>query len=246
MASLKETPRQRMISLMYLVLTALLALQVDNSVLDKLFQIDDSLQYGITEARDDSQKILKGIKDAIEKRGNNPKDVIIWRKANEIVAETDAVMQEINDFRRKIVEVTGGKNEDGTYKGAASYDEVMLLALGAGDSKTGRAYKLQTMLNNYAKKISDYDTALQIKPLALDATQIEQFRNSESQKNKDFAHLNFENTPTAAALAILSQMQTEIAKVETKALDRMASLVGVKQVFDRIIPVISAESQVVT
>lgn len=246
MAGLKESPRQKMVSLMYLVLTALLALQVDNSVLEKLLFIDDSLQYGIGEARKDNDKILKGIKEAVEKRNNNPKDIIIWRKANEIVAETDAVMAEINDFRKQIELVSGGKNEDGTYKGAADYDQVMHLALGAGDNKSGRAYKLQKMLNAYAKKISDYDTALKIKPLALDAAEIEQFKNKDGQKNKDFAQLNFENTPTAAALAVLSQMQTEVTKVETKALDRMASLVGVKQIFDKFVPVISAESQVVT
>jgi gliding motility-associated protein GldM len=246
MAGIKDTPRQKMVNLMYLVLTALLALQVDNTVLEKLLFIDDSLQYGVNEARKDNGKILDGIKDAVEKRGKNPKDLIIWQKANQIVAETDAVMKEIEDFRKQIVEVSGGKNEDGTYKGAASYDEVMHLALGAGNSRTGKAYKLKAMLNNYSKKISEYDTALKIKPLALDASQIEQFKNKDEQKNKDFAELNFENTPTAAALAVLSQMQTEVAKVETKALDRMASLVGVKQVFDKIIPVISAESQVVT
>lgn len=246
MAGLKETPRQKMVNLMYLVLTALLALQVDNSVLEKLLFIDESLQYGVGEARKDNALILKGIKEAVEKRNKSPKDLIIWQKSNQIVAETDVMMHELDDFRKQVVEVSGGQEEDGTYKGAASYDEVMNLALGAGGSKNGRAYKLQTMLNSYAKKIAEYDTALKISPLALDASQIEQFKNKEGQKNKDFAQLNFENTPTAAALAVLSQLQTEVAKVETKALDRMASLVGVKQVFDKIIPVISAESQVVT
>jgi hypothetical protein len=35
MAGGKETPRQKMIGLMYLVLTAMLALNVDSAVLDK-------------------------------------------------------------------------------------------------------------------------------------------------------------------------------------------------------------------
>jgi hypothetical protein len=35
MAGGKETPRQKMIGMMYLVLTALLALQVSNAVLEK-------------------------------------------------------------------------------------------------------------------------------------------------------------------------------------------------------------------
>jgi len=37
MAGGKETPRQKMIGMMYLVLTALLALQVSNAVLENLY-----------------------------------------------------------------------------------------------------------------------------------------------------------------------------------------------------------------
>ena len=43
MAGGKETPRQKMIGMMYLVLTALLALQVNSAILLKFKFIDDSL-----------------------------------------------------------------------------------------------------------------------------------------------------------------------------------------------------------
>jgi len=43
MAGGKETPRQKMIGMMYLVLTALLALQVSNTILDRFVFIDQSL-----------------------------------------------------------------------------------------------------------------------------------------------------------------------------------------------------------
>jgi hypothetical protein len=43
MAGGKETPRQKMIGMMYMVLTALLALNVSNSVLEKFAIIDDTL-----------------------------------------------------------------------------------------------------------------------------------------------------------------------------------------------------------
>ena len=45
MASLKETPRQKMIGMMYLVLTALLALQVS----DALLQIDNIDELPLTD-----------------------------------------------------------------------------------------------------------------------------------------------------------------------------------------------------
>ena len=45
MAGGKETPRQKMIGMMYLVLTALLALQVSNAVLEKFAIINETLIY---------------------------------------------------------------------------------------------------------------------------------------------------------------------------------------------------------
>src|SRR5882762_1886260 len=43
----KETPRQKMIGMMYLVLTALLALNVSNAVLEKFAIIDDTLSKAV-------------------------------------------------------------------------------------------------------------------------------------------------------------------------------------------------------
>ena len=43
MAGQKETPRQKMIGMMYLVLTALLALQVSSAVLEKFAIINETL-----------------------------------------------------------------------------------------------------------------------------------------------------------------------------------------------------------
>lgn len=44
MAGGKETPRQKMIGMMYLVLTALLALNVSKSILDAFVAIEENIQ----------------------------------------------------------------------------------------------------------------------------------------------------------------------------------------------------------
>ena len=44
MAGGKETPRQKMIGMMYLVLTALLALNVSKSILDAFVAIEENMQ----------------------------------------------------------------------------------------------------------------------------------------------------------------------------------------------------------
>ena len=44
MAGAKETPRQRMIGMMYIVLTAMLALNVSKSILDAFVAIEENIQ----------------------------------------------------------------------------------------------------------------------------------------------------------------------------------------------------------
>ena len=47
MASYKETPRQKMIAMMYLVLTALLALNVSKQMLDSFIVVNESMEDGL-------------------------------------------------------------------------------------------------------------------------------------------------------------------------------------------------------
>jgi hypothetical protein len=47
MAAAKETPRQKMIGMMYLVLTAMLALNVDSAVLERFELINGTLENQI-------------------------------------------------------------------------------------------------------------------------------------------------------------------------------------------------------
>jgi hypothetical protein len=75
MAGGKETPRQKMIGMMYLVLTALLALQVNSAILLKFKFLDDSLSAingKVSKANDDK---VKGIKGQVEKNRNQAKDL---------------------------------------------------------------------------------------------------------------------------------------------------------------------------
>ena len=54
MAGMKETPRQKMIGMMYLVLTALLALQVSDALLQKFVLLNNSLETANTSSQSSS------------------------------------------------------------------------------------------------------------------------------------------------------------------------------------------------
>jgi len=65
MANAKETPRQKMISLLYLVLTCLLALNVSKEVLHGFVHINESIETTNSNFTNTTQKIMEAFKEAI-------------------------------------------------------------------------------------------------------------------------------------------------------------------------------------
>ncbi|MEP5233869.1 MAG: gliding motility protein GldM, partial [Cyclobacteriaceae bacterium] len=61
MAGGKETGRQKMVGMMYLVLTALLALNVSSTVIDKFVFLNDSLVRANNETEERNVAILQNI-----------------------------------------------------------------------------------------------------------------------------------------------------------------------------------------
>jgi gliding motility-associated protein GldM len=249
MAGGKETPRQKMIGLMYLVLTALLALQVSNTILDKFVFIDESLQYSVEITRKNTDKNIQGGEAAVEKQGNSPKDVAILNKAKAVKNKTEEIYGYITKVRADLIKMTGGIDEKGAYVGAKNDNEVMLLMLGdVSKGMPGEAKKMKEMLNNYTKTVAAMDTSLSDlgEPIALDAKDMKMYSKNPEQNGKNFGEITFDQTPTVAALAILSDIEAKVARVETKAVDKLVSQIGgVVIKFDKIIAMASAESQTV-
>jgi gliding motility-associated protein GldM len=115
-----------------------------------------------------------------------------------------------------------------------------------GEGKKGQAYQLKASLNDFVAKMQTYvakDTKFPL--LALDASQDPMLAKAEAAtKEKDFAELNFSTTPVPAALATLSQKQSEVRRLEGEVLDYLASQVGAKEIkFDKIFAVVIPDSR---
>jgi gliding motility-associated protein GldM len=242
MAGGKETPRQKMIGMMYLVLTALLALQVNSAILLKFKFIDDSLTDVNAKTDKAADGTIKGIEEAVAKNRNQAKDVAVLKQSEQIREETKKVIDYINDVRDKLVTATENTKGSNDYKNMSAEDKVAITMLGG--TRNGLAYPMQKQLNQYSDYIKQFvpDAA----PLALDAKNDPRIAPASDQKNKNFAELNFENTPVVAALAVLSQKETEVLKYQADALSAQARKVGAQTiVFDRLGAFASAESNTV-
>ena len=91
------SPRQRMINMMYLVLTALLALNVSKKVLDSFFKVDEDLTKTILEKYGDNQQRYS---DFAIKADKNPAKIGQWNDlAQELKKETKTTIDYIDSLR---------------------------------------------------------------------------------------------------------------------------------------------------
>ncbi len=249
----QETPRQRMIGMMYLVLTALLALQVQNEVLEKFYFIDASLQDAKNVGISTNTKIIASMGEQIKESGSNQRDLAVLKKANQIKEESGKMIARIQEIRNTIITAMGALDpETGAYPQGDKYDDVNRLMLGTGESQDGFAFKLQDELNAYVTKIAAIDDTLgpllkanNLMPLAKEKKDEPRYQ-APKYDNMEWEHINFQNTPMVAALAVLSQLENDVVKVETKAVDAMRGRIGEFQIkFDKVQAMASAESNTV-
>ena len=117
--SIPKEPRQLMINLMYLVLTALLALNVSAEVMNAFFDLDKSLKDSNTLTKAGVDATKTGIQATLDKKPllKAPLNAGI----DEINAEVDAFVDYIDDIQNKLIDASG--NGDGEVNDG-DYDEV--------------------------------------------------------------------------------------------------------------------------
>ncbi len=118
----KETPRQKMIGMMYLVLTAMLALNVSKEVLDAFTLVNDGLTT--------TTKNFAAENDALYARMNteyqlNQDKVGDWKtRADEVQARSNELYEFINLCKVEIVSV---KDEEAIHDGEVHLGDVKML-----------------------------------------------------------------------------------------------------------------------
>lgn len=251
MAGGKESPRQKMINMMYLVLTAMLALQVSNSILQKFLTIDKSLIAANSQANTSNSRLIGAMQEAVKNAGDKPEYVKLLHQADSVRAMTSTINSYIENLRNRIVEEAGKgiDPETNQIRNLAEEEKIANIFVGHADKKDGIAYELQKMLRSYTSELSKYGGGeVQLNDLAPNAKDDPAFSgtNDPGELNKDFAQVMFLATPVPAALASLSQKQSEIRRQETEILSHLAQQVGAKEIkFDKIFAVVIPDSRTV-
>ena len=109
MAGGKETPRQKMIGMMYLVLTALLAMNISKDVLNAFIQINRGLVKNSANSEQRADATLGLLDNWSDKEKARP----FQDKAHEMVDKADALVKYIVDMKARVIACSVDGSPDG-------------------------------------------------------------------------------------------------------------------------------------
>ena len=165
MAGGKETPRQKMIGMMYLVLTALLALQIKDEVLDKVVLMESGLEVSNASLLDYNETILVDIQTSVRNQGDKDGDLSVGFGYSEDVNNYNVTWQATPWLETTLRFSDHADANQGIDKGI----DVKLRLMKEGKYKPALAIGLQDMLGDgvfsseyivASKKIYDFDITM--------------------------------------------------------------------------------------
>ena len=233
--SLPKEPRQKMINMMYLVLTALLALNVSAEILNAFKTVDRSLMIASGVAEQKNEEIFKSFKAKLEDPTSREKAAIWEPKAQQARKISDELYNYIEGLKLELKKESGLKIVDG--KEEFKEDDLdagtRLLVQFAPEGK-GKGKELFEKLKAYKEQLLSIDPEMKKEievGLPLDLTIPP--TSSEAGKN-DWAYAYFHMTPTIAAITIMSKFQNDVRNSESKAVEFCHKQIGqVEIIYDQ-------------
>jgi gliding motility-associated protein GldM len=208
--------RQQMINLMYLVLTALLALNVSAEILNAFSVINSSLENSNTAMDLNNKGRFAMFDDRIKKEADN--EVLV---ANKIKAEQVAVLAKdladyVDELINKITEEAGGIDPNtGEIKRRDDIDaSTRLLVEGAGAKAaktTGEGYVLKDKLDDYKAKLVGMFDNPDVKKKIEDVLPIS---TKPKTDGADWVRETFYQMPAIATKTLLNKIKNDIKSSE--------------------------------
>src|SRR5574343_305050 len=111
--ALPAEPRQKMINIMYLVLTAILALNVSAEILNAFKVVDASLLKSNTSLETSNNTIFESLAQKKDKAETREKAIIWEPKAQQAKKIADALCTKIEEYKLELKKASGFKPEAG-------------------------------------------------------------------------------------------------------------------------------------
>lgn len=266
--SIPKEPRQLMINLMYLVLTAMLALNVSAEIMNAFFKLDQGNQESMLIVKKQLDATEEGLKALLN--GDNAEAKQKYKALEPAVMavrkETSEFIDYVEKLRDELIDAGGNKNgerDEGDYmvkkgkkvpKGKKNKDLTTRLLV---DQKKGAELKEKVLATKgklieiLDKLLKDEGAKMDLKPEEM-ASKLKSFKENitldiddEGWKNsgkKSWQEHTFKQMPLAAVLPLLSQIQSNARSAEATLVNELAAMAGGKVIeFDKFFPVIAAK-----
>ena len=237
--SIPKEPRQLMINLMYLVLTALLALNVSAEVMNAFFSLDKGMKTSgqiVDKSNDAVMASINKQADAYKNESNEK-----WR-AN--AKESDRISKEfvayIEGIRTDLFAAAGGPNlkVEGQPKDIRNKDITTRIFVndGLGEKIQQKIVETRQQLLALAENDPAVEATL---PLSVEEL-------PKNTKAKNWSEFKFKQMPVAAVFPILGKMQSDAKNSASAILNFCSVKVGGEDIkFDKFTPAVSAEKNYV-
>lgn len=238
--SLPREPRQKMINMMYLVLTALLALNVSAEILNAFKTVNRSLETTNTTVGNSTSTVLTSLQEKLSTPETAERAKIWYPKAQQIEGYSKAVYDYIQGLKNKILTEAGGDPNNP----AKSFKEDNLDIATHLMVEKGEGQKLLKMLTDYKANVLAVDP--EIKKTYENALQIDLAKPPTTNKgNNTWEAAYFRMVPTVAAMTILSKFQNDVKTTENKLITYCHEQVGKVTIrFNAYEPIVGQNSQV--
>lgn len=263
MASGKLSPRQKMINMMYLVLTALLALNVSKEILEAFVTVNNGLEV--------TKKTLAEKMDATYKtfqqyaQENQTKYGAAYNQAAAIQKAASSLIQMIDSTKAQVIAVSEGKEFDKVLAGDTvlnlklvdkkdDYDNITTVMIGSDETKpkTGQfsanllRVKLEAFRDQLLAAVGNSNATLTAN-INKTFDFAEEKEAGESGVKVPWETKNFYHVPLAAGVCIMSKIQGDVRNMENEAVNHLLGSVEQKSFkFNTLTAIVKPQSSYVT
>ncbi len=217
------SPRQKMINLMYVVLMAMLALNVSNEVLNGFSIVEESLNRTTSNSSKENLAIYETFDRQLKA---NPQKTKPWYdKAQEVRQMSDSLYNYAAELKQAIVVEADGK--DGDVKNIRNKEDQEPANYVMLSPTNGQGRKLYRAINSFRSRMLKMVTDEKQRLIIASNLTTEVPKHS---MGKNWAEYMFESMPAAAAVTLLSKLQSDVRYAEGEVLHTLVQNIDVKDV----------------
>lgn len=219
------SPRQKMINLMYVVLMAMLALNVSTEVLEGFSIVEESLHRTTNNASSENEALYGDFEAQMK---SNPQKVKAWfDKATAVKRMSDSLFNFAQELKVAIVKEADG--EDGDVMNIKRKDDLeaanqVMLAPGKGQGK-----KLFDAINSFRERILTMVTDERQKAIIASNLTTTLPKNARTM-GKNWQEYMFEDMPVAAVVTMLTKLQSDVRYAEGEVLHTLVANIDMKDI----------------